>query len=158
MAANQRLFPLFLISFLGYSQMLSGQAISTVDVSERSSYKRGSTLEMAWVGGTPTDKLNVELLRDTVVQQRIAENLINSQKFSWSIPMNIRPGDNYVVRVTKADSAEIISMTQPFIIKRKIPLLLKLIPLVAVGAVFVVVATGSENPTSDDLPTPIKPN
>lgn len=113
---------------------------------------------MAWVGGTPTDKLNVELLRDSVVQKRIAENVTNTQKFSWSIPMNVKPGDNYVVRVTKADSNEVISMTQPFIIKRKIPLLLKVIPIAAIGAVFVVVATGSDSSTSDDLPTPIKPN
>ena len=140
--------------------MLSGQSIGTVEVSERSSYKRGSTLEMAWVGGTPQDKLNVELLRDSVVQQKIAENIINTQKFSWSIPMNIKPGDNYVVRVIKTDSTEVISVTQPFIIRRKIPLLLKVIPIVAVGTVFVVVAAGSGSgtSTSDDLPTPIKPN
>lgn len=156
MAFNRQLF-LFCFLFLS-TQTLKGQTISTVEVSERSSYKRGSTLEMTWSGGVPTDKLNVELLRDTVVQQKIAENLINTQKFSWSIPMNIKPGDNYVVRVTKADSNEVISMTQPFIIKRKVPLLLKVIPIAAVGAVFVIVATRSDSSTSDDLPTPIKPN
>lgn len=156
MAFNRQLF-LFCILLLS-TQILKGQAISIVEVSQRSSYKRGSTLEMAWVGGSPSDKLNVELLRDSIVQQKISENLINTQKFSWSIPISIKPGDNYVVRVSKVESGEIISMTQPFIIKRKIPLLLKVIPIAAIGAVFVVVATGSDSSTSDDLPTPIKPN
>lgn len=156
MTFNRQLFCCIIL--LANTQILKGQTIITVEVSERSSYKRGSTLEMAWSGGIPTDKLNVELLRDTVVQQKIAENLNNTQKFSWSIPMNIKPCDNYVVRVTKADSSEVISMTQPFIIKRKIPLLLKVIPIAAIGAVFVIVATRSDSSTSDDLPTPIKPN
>ncbi len=140
---------------------LMGQTLPTqegIRVVKEKSYKRGSTLELTWTAGSTTDRVTIELLQDTVVNT-MAKDTLNVKRYAWDIPPKMKTGDNYQIRVVRTGTTDILFITDRFAIKRKVPLLLILVPAVAVVGTTVAIAGGSGgSSSSNDLPMPVKPN
>lgn len=128
----------------------------------QNSYKKGSTIEMSWAGGLAGDKLIIELLKGGEVRQKIAEKANSPQTWSWRVPKDMKAGKDYVVSVTNSSRGGDRATSQVFSIKPKIPLLLKIAPVIAVGGALAFL--GGSKPPPDpgtspiDLPGPVKPN
>jgi Ser-Thr-rich glycosyl-phosphatidyl-inositol-anchored membrane family len=128
-------------------------------------YKKGTPIEVRWVGGNPADKLNIELYKDGALKQRIATAVDNNQHYTWAMPKNEKAGKQFIIRISSTTQPTDLSNSQFFDIKPRTPLIVKLLPIVAVVAVVAVVASGGgggggggNTPTKDaDLPAPINP-
>ena len=128
----------------------------------QNSYKKGSTIDVSWAGGQAGDKLLIELLKGGEVQQKIAEKANSKQTYSWLMPKDTKAGKDYVVRITNSSRSQDMATSQMFSIKPKIPMLLKVVPVVVIGAVVYFITGGSkpakDPATASDLPGPVKPN
>jgi hypothetical protein len=113
------------------------------------SARRGKVLSIKWKGGDTRKGVKLELLDGGVVTSSLGTTP-NRAAFDWTIPANQKIGNDYQVRITNAN--EIVT-TQPFSIKHRIPLLVKLIPLVIV-AVVLLPHFKSNSTTDNALPRP----
>ncbi len=116
--------------------------------------KKGKTLLVDWKGGAKNRDVKIELLKAGVVQNTLA-SVSNTGVYVWDIPKKQKSGKDYQLRLVNGKD-EVKSET--FSIKPKIPLLVKILPLVAAGVVVGVVAGGggeSGNPSgASKLPSP----
>ncbi len=111
--------------------------------------KRGVPFDIVWSGGRANSLINFELLKDdklvTVPQNNIAASV---GKASIKIPKNIKPGYNYRFRIVDSKNKDDVVYTDAFRVKRKIPLMLQILPVLAVG----YVAYAITNKGSDGVP------
>ncbi len=116
--------------------------------------KKGKILSISWTGGIPTENIELNLLENGVVKEKISEQS-NNGVYSWQVPSGTKTG-SYQLKVTGSTSGDAISPN--FKVKAKIPLLLKVLPIVAVGAVAAIVIGGGGGPDKvSDLPVPPEP-
>ena len=103
-------------------------------------YKRGKTYPIYWKAGSQTP-IHIELYKGS---QRITGELNhpNNGTYSLSIPDKIKPGKDYRIKITDSRSSEEVVYSGNFHVSPKIPLLLKVVPLVAVGGLVAVLAGG----------------
>ncbi|HEY0652164.1 MAG TPA: Ser-Thr-rich GPI-anchored membrane family protein [Chryseosolibacter sp.] len=113
----------------------------------KSSYKRGKILPLQWAPGSNTP-VHLELFNGT---EKVASelNVPNNGHFSLMVPANARPGKNYRIKITSSRSADEFVYTRFFAVKRKVPLVLKAIPVLAVGGVLMLLI-----PDNDTDPPP----
>jgi hypothetical protein len=103
----------------------------------RHSYKRGKLLPLTWSAGNNTP-LHIELYRGSEkVHSEL--NVPNSGSYSLIVPAHARPGKHYRIKLTSSKTAEEFIYTDFFKIKRKVPLVVKILPVVAVGAAAAIV-------------------
>ena len=67
-----------------------------------------------------------------------------------SIPGSVKPGKDYRIKITDAKNSEEAVYTGYFKVTPKVPLLLKVIPVLAVGGVVAFLAGGSKG--GENLP------
>jgi hypothetical protein len=85
-------------------------------------------------------------------------NLANVGHYSFEFPPHIKPNKNYRFRISDTKNKEEVIYTEPFKIKRKIPLLLKVIPTLAIGyAAYFFLQGGKEAPGDNGLADPPPP-
>lgn len=95
--------------------------------------KRGVPFVITWSGGTRQNVLNFDLYNgDTKVWTQAG--IGNTGNYEMTIPKSVKPGSNYRFRISDSKNKDEIVYTDKFIIKRKIPLLVQMIPLVGVAA------------------------
>jgi hypothetical protein len=119
------------------------------------SYKRGSNNNLGWKPGN-NNPINIELFKGG---QRVAGdmNMPNNGSHTLYIPSNSKPGKDYRLKITDSKNAEDILYTDNFTVKPKVPLLLKILPVLAIGGVIASLGGGggSESPTRDsEIPAP----
>ena len=145
------------------------EAIKTEAVSKlvikpliQNTYKKGNTIAVSWTGGQAGDKLIIELLKGGEVQLKIAEKANSTQTWSWIVPKDTKAGKDYVLQVTNSSRNGDRATSQVFSIKPKIPLLLKIAPVIAVGGALAFLGGSKSSPdpgtSAIDLPGPVKPN
>lgn len=106
--------------------------IPFVRLSEQyTSVKRLTPYDVTWSGGTAQNILNFDLYRNG---KKVATfpNIANVGHHKFTLPSNIKPGKGYSFKITDTKNQDQIVNTAPFKVKRKIPLLLKVLPMVAV--------------------------
>jgi len=87
-------------------------------------------------------------------------NVPNNGNYSWSIPKNRKPGKNFQI---VAFSSQSQASSAIFKISPKIPIVLKVLPLLVIGGVVAVIVSGGGgedpvvNPPEERLSDPIKP-
>jgi len=110
--------------------------------------KRGQAYEITWRGGTEQNILNFDLYRGS---EKITgfPNIANVGYHTFVVPAFVTPGKDYYFKITDTKNKDQIVNTSRFTIKRKIPLLFKILPLVAIG---VLVATLSKRSTDGGVP------
>lgn len=97
-------------------------------------FKRGKPYEIHWSGGRPQNVLNFELYRG---ENKITAftNIANAGKYNLVFSPDTKPGSNYRFRISDSKNRDEVVNTGTFTIARKVPLLLKVVPAVAVGSV-----------------------
>lgn len=119
----------------------------------RSVLKRGETYQVRWLGG---ESVKLDLIRG---ENKVAT--LGSAKgkgvFEWRVAANVKPGNKYRIRVESENNPGNAVYSKSFKVKRKVPMALRVIPLVGVTVVAIIIAN-KESDDTDDLPEPINPN
>jgi hypothetical protein len=127
-----------------------------------SKFKRGKSHVITWKPGN-NNAIHIELLKGG---QRIAGELNqpNSGNFSLFIPPHASVGKDYTIRITDTRNAEDVVTSQPFAVKRKVPLLVKILPVLAIGGAAAALGGGGGGggggtppATSKDIDLPALP-
>jgi hypothetical protein len=124
--------------------------INTESINQYKVFKRNRGYNLTWKGGTPQNVLNFDLL-DGNKKVITFPNVANVGHHSFEFPSHIKPGKGYRFRISDTKNKDEVVFTNEFIIKRKVPLLVKIVPVLFIGAgIYLLVPTGSGD--EDDLP------
>ena len=121
--------------------------------------RRGKTSLVTWQGGTSSDNVKIELI-NAGKTTTIAETK-NTGQFAWAAPADLKTGSGYQMRLISGGQ---ITNSESFSVKSKIPLLLKLSPVLLIGGAAAALGGGGGGgggggtPDADDLPIPPDPN
>jgi hypothetical protein len=112
--------------------------IQNFDVSKK--YKRGKTYPLGWKAGSQ-NPIHIELYKGS---ERITGELNhpNNGSYQLSIPGKAKPGDDYRIKLTDSKNSDEVIYSSYFKVGPKIPLLLKVAPVLAVGGIAAVVLGG----------------
>ena len=124
-------------------------------------FKRGKSHTITWKPGN-TNAIHIELMKGG---QRVTGELNqpNNGSFSLYIPAHAAIGKDYTLRITDSKNAEDAVSSVPFGVSRKIPLLLKVVPALAVGGLAAILLSGGGTPdpgppdAGGEIPLPDKP-
>lgn len=95
-------------------------------------FDKGKEVHVTWEGGIDGDEYAVELYQDYSKLSILATDIQDST-FSWNIPKDTKPGRKYKLRVVSNNHLNQSAITPEFTIKQKIPIVIKLVPLLAIG-------------------------
>lgn len=123
-----------------------------------SSVRRGKSTNIQWEGGVKDQNIKLEVYRGNEQIAAVADTK-NTGEYSWSVPKDFVKGTDYTLRIS--DGGQSVSSTA-FAVKAKIPLLLKLSPLI-IGAAIIPFLGGSGGgtetpPVSEKLAAAPNPN
>ena len=118
------------------------------------SAKRGKSVQVYWRGGTKNQDVKIELLKGGV-SQGVMGTVANSGTYQWAISSSEKTGSGYQLRLV--NGKEMVT-TVPFSIKPKVPMLVKILPLVAIGAIVATLGGGSKPGQVKDTPLPTPPD
>lgn len=125
----------------------------------KKSYKRGSNNNVGWKPGN-NNPINIELFKGG---QRVAGdmNMPNNGSHTLYIPSKSKPGKDYRLKITDSRNSEDVIYTDYFRVKPKVPLLVKLLPVLAIGGAAAALGGGGETgggttggTTDDAIPLP----
>ncbi len=119
------------------------------------SLRRGSTQTITWLGGSGDQFVDIELLRNDRKIRTIARTRSDGVH-EWTVPPTLKPGPGYSIKVSSTSSTQ-SDRGGYFSIKRRVPLLVKLIPLAAIvpAAILLLDDDGTSGPRI--LPEPPDP-
>lgn len=103
--------------------------LQSFDVSK--AYRRGKNMNLNWKAGS-TNPVHIELFKGS---QRIQGELNhpNNGTYLMTIPGNVKTGKDYRIKITDAKNSEESLYTGYFKVIPKVPLLVKVLPVLAVG-------------------------
>lgn len=111
------------------------------------SIKRGKPYQVTWTGGTRQNILNFELMRDDK-RVYVFPNIANVGHNTFVFPISIKPYKKYHFKITDSKNKDEVVFTQTFSIKRKFPLLLKVVPVAVMVSAAAMLLSGK---TVDDF-------
>jgi hypothetical protein len=124
-------------------------------ISAGDKFRRGKNHLINWRPGNG-NPINIELLKDgNPISSQL--NQPNNGASTLFIPEHSKVGDGYTIRITDTRNSTDFVVTEPFTVQRKIPLGLKVLPVVAVGAAVLVLGGGGEKAASG-IPDPPHPD
>lgn len=108
------------------------------------SYKRGKSYSLAWKPGS-TNPINIELYKGG---QRVdgAMNIPNNGGHTIYVPTHAKKGSDYRLKITDTKHTDDVLYTKEFHVKPKVPLVVKVLPVLAVGGAVVFLSGGGGNP------------
>jgi len=117
--------------------------------------RRNKSYEFTWTGGTDNEILNIELLKG---DEKILSfpSFTNNHKVDLKLPTSLKAGEKFRLKIYDNNNGDRVVFTNEFLVQRKIPLLAIAIPVVAIGAMFLIIPSNSSK-NSNNLPDPIKP-
>ena len=116
-------------------------------------FKRGKTHTLKWLGG---ERVTIDLYRGDE-RVRTIGYAQEGGSFSWRISASLKPGNNYSVEIY-GDRRKGVVKSKEFSIKRRYPIWVKVVPIVAIGGAAAYVVSQSDDGEDDTLPAPINPN
>ncbi len=133
------------------------------NISTKSKFKRGKSHNITWKPGN-ANAIHIELMKGG---QRVSGELNqpNNGTFNLYVPPHATIGSDYTLRITDSRSNETVT-SEPFSVTRKVPLLIKVLPAVAVAGVVAVLASGGGGgggggngggDNSEEIPSPTFP-
>jgi hypothetical protein len=123
----------------------------------RKTYAKGKTHVIKWKSGN-SNPINIELYNGG---ERVAGeiNHPNNGTYSLFIPKHAKNGKEYRLKISDPKNSEEVIYSGYFKVGPKIPLWMKLAPVVVAGAVAVIVLMDDGGTTPENkLPTPPDPN
>lgn len=102
--------------------------------------KRGKPKEVTWRGGAKQSTLNFELYNKKDEKVTTISNISAAAGYtSLYIPTHVKTGKGYRFKIVDSRNKDQIVYTGRFVVKRKVPLVLWLLPAVAAGAAVTLV-------------------
>jgi hypothetical protein len=130
--------------------------ISADNINAYKVFKRKRNYNLTWSGGTPQNILNFDLMRgDKKVMS--FPNIANVGHHAFEFPAYVKPGRNYHFKISDSKNKEEEVKTNTFRIKRKVPLVVKALPAIALGALVYVIATNKSSGGEEPIADPILP-
>ncbi len=122
--------------------------------------KKSKTMNITWEPVAEFEELTFEIVKNgSPITRKIS--IRNSGKYTWTVPGNYKAGDGYRVKLGSKENPMKYELSDEFTIKRKVPTLLKIAPVVVAGGVFVIMMGGDESPggqeTDESIPDPPNP-
>lgn len=130
------------------------------DFNTEKKYKRGKTYDLAWRPGN-TNPIHIELYKGS---QRVAGELNhpNNGKSTLSIDSKVKPGKDYRLKITDSKKLDEVVYSDYFGVTPKIPLLLKIIPVLGIAGGLGIMAGslggGGETEKKDPISDPPFPS
>lgn len=124
---------------------------------EYKALKRGKPYMINWTGGTPQNILHFELYKGDKKVGVNFTDVANTGKYKMTFPHSVKPGKDYTLKITDTKNKDEIVYTGKFAVKRKVPLLVKAIPLVGIGTL-VYFLTGGSSDKPERILDPINPD
>lgn len=127
-------------------------------ISEGDKFKRGKNRLITWHPGN-TNPVTIELLKgDQPVSTKV--NQPNSGAYNLIIPAHVKVGKDYSIRITDSKNPSDFAVSPTFTVTTKIPLLIKVLPIVAAGGIIYFLGGGGNAPSdgsSGGIPDPPDP-
>jgi hypothetical protein len=119
----------------------------------KKAYRRGTNHQLNWKPGN-SNPINIELFKGG---QRISGdmNLPNNGSHPMFFPKDAKPGKDYRLKITDPKNPDEVIYTGYFKVTPKIPMYLKVAPVVAVAAAIIIFLPKGEKGT--EIPTPDLP-
>jgi hypothetical protein len=116
--------------------------------------RRGKTATLQWKGGIPSQNVTIELFQGSERVESLGQ-VSNSGTFSWSVPSKFEKG-KYTLKLSSGAQ----TTQADFSVKAKVPMLLKVLPLLAAGGAAAALAGGGGGGGGEsDLPgAPVTPD
>lgn len=112
-------------------------------------YRRGRSYSFEWAGGLADEQLQLELYKDSLLNA-ILTRTRNGGKYTWEIPVDLIPGENYRLKITSINSPANYRFSNFFTVRRKIPTALKIVPLGVAAAAGVLLIPRPEPGVPED--------
>lgn len=125
--------------------------------------KRQRDYNIIWTGGRPQNILNFNLYKGEQKVQTFA-NIANVGHYNLQLPAHTKPGKNYRFVVSDIKNKDEVVRTAEFRVKRKIPLVVKIVPAAILTSAIAYFASQSSSSSSTEttpdksIPDPILPN
>ena len=117
------------------------QNLGLTSIREIPIIKRGKTYEINWVGGVSDESIIIQLVnKDGVIKELNA--VANTGQYSIQIPTRTRLG-KYSLKLVSAKSGE-VSASKEFSVRRRIPLIVQLSPLIVIPAIILIMRPKDE--------------
>ncbi|HEX8060707.1 MAG TPA: hypothetical protein VF473_07205 [Cyclobacteriaceae bacterium] len=107
--------------------------------------KRAVPFLVKWFGGTRQNILNFELYKGEKLVYSFP-NVPNTYEYKLVIPVSVKPGKGYHLKVSDTKNKDQVVNTGEFAIKRKYSLALKAVPVVLVGGAVYFLTSGHTSP------------
>ena len=117
--------------------------------------KRGKPYQLTWSGGTRQNVLNFDLYKDEEKIYTIP-NVANVGNHEISIPTSVKPGKGYKFKISDSKNKDEVVYTSSFILKRKVSLAVKIIPILGLGVVATILS-GNKNSSPENIVDPLTP-
>lgn len=126
------------------------------DFDTKKKYKRGKSYDVAWRPGN-TNPVHIELYKGS---QRMGGELNhpNNGKYTLSIGSKVPKGKDYRLKITDSKYPDEIVYSDYFSVSPKVPMILKVIPAVAVAGAVVFVLSSQDKPEGGNNNEPIDEN
>jgi len=116
--------------------------------------KRGKPYEFTWTGGTQQNILNFDLYRgDTKITS--FPNIANVGHTTLTLPSTTKASGGYKFKITDSKNKDQIVFSPQFVVNRKIPLLLKAVPVILLGGAIYGITKANKGP--QNIPDPATP-
>jgi hypothetical protein len=123
----------------------------------KNSYKRGRDISLAWKADSAPSVLNFDLYKGDKLVHSFA-NITNVGHTILRIPTSVKPGKDYYYKISDLNNKDQMVVTQTFGIKRKTPLLLKVLPIALIGGGAAILGGGGGSSNSSSaIPDPLAP-
>lgn len=123
----------------------------TFNIDKGEKFRRGKSQTISWQATNP-GSLNLELYKGDKKVMDIAA-FSSHTTYNWPVQKKTKPGKDYRI---KASGNGRYAFSKPFIIKKKVPLIIWVVPAaVAYGLVKIM---GNKNNQEEPIALPVKPN
>ncbi len=115
-------------------------------------YKRGKNYTMNWRPGN-TNPIHIELYKGS---QKVSGELNhpNNGTGTLSIGSKVKPGKDYRLKISDSKKSDEIVYSDYFVVKPKLPMLVKVIPVLGLAA-FIATLGGGGGAAAEPVPDPI---
>jgi Ser-Thr-rich glycosyl-phosphatidyl-inositol-anchored membrane family len=122
--------------------------------------KRGKNHTITWKPGN-SNPVTIEFLNGGQQINAVA-NQPNNGSYTLFISKHQSKGKDYIIRITDSRNSQDVAISKPFTVTPKVPLLLKIVPVLAIGGIVAVLAGsggGGEDPATNngEIPVPELP-
>lgn len=128
------------------------------EITEGQVFKKGRNYPLNWTSGNLSGTVNIELFNADGERLWGENNVANVGKFDWFIPGNIKKGNDYRLKFTNTRDRNDIVYSPSFVIRPKVPLLVKVAAATLVlGASGILINQKKNESSANPYSQPVAP-